>query len=683
MGCGVSKPETDQTPSKNPFPQQEPVTPVGIIPTTPAEPAAIAVSPVTGISTALPVDPPSSANLASAVNRSTPPKPLTPPEQQIVTATPPKLHMTPVEVLKLEEGVQPRTTTPPADRSEASDGSPQPQAASPPPLILKRSLSAQITAVAESVAATHSEVSREIAQRTSSVAPLTPRRSSFSSQSSPRSQPDTGKPGLVPKLSLGSALKQTARITAPVYVSDMEMDSDDLVWEAQHRLQSMLWNPEDAPVDKFVHGSTVLLGKHSYEIFDGKQLGRCTFDQGQLGVSAQSQARLTSDQESTSALMFLQTPPHMATFTVELCVQPLGTPNGKIGIVFLNESTWSWLAWTIDFTSPSSKYVSLSGGGPAVQAHPLFRTASAADSQKPQWLRITKSQHMFEFMSRTSDNELWQRAGSTSLFQEEFFCGDDSTPSNYRIGLVLMTEGAPAVYCVHRLLVLDDAHAVVRDASLSEEHGALERDILTSSARSQLSWFDPARIGTFKWTSEAVFLSSTGAAVLGPNNVNRAAMILIDPPADAHEFSLSVTLGCTTINDVQFTQTGLVMINEADWAWTVWGLQFGTVEENAAICVNSCIGANEKALVAGMQVPRDIGAISIRIERRFNEFEYSMRNIESEDESAWQLVGKDSTMGHFFTPGRYKIGIVLRNNVEGSPSPRSEFVLNDLTLATF
>jgi len=55
---------------------------------------------------------------------------------------------------------------------------------------------------------------------------------------------------------------------------------------------------------------------------------------------------------------------------------------------------------------------------------------------------------------------------------------------------------------------------------------------------------------------------------------------------------------------------------------------------------------------------RNAGAVTIRVQRRFNELEFAIaETTATNEEESWTTAAWDSNMGHMFTPGRFKMGM--------------------------
>jgi len=46
-----------------------------------------------------------------------------------------------------------------------------------------------------------------------------------------------------------------------------------------------------------------------------------------------------------------------------------------------------------------------------------------------------------------------------------------------------------------------------------------------------------------------------------------------------------VTVECLTA-DAAYVQAGIIFINEVDWAWSVWGLKYNSIDKGMFVCLH-------------------------------------------------------------------------------------------------
>lgn len=139
--------------------------------------------------------------------------------------------------------------------------------------------------------------------------------------------------------------------------------------------------------------------------------------------------------------------------------------------------------------------------------------------------------------------------------------------------------------------------------------------------------------------------------------VDRAPMLLTDPPKEDKDFSIETVVDVVTDKPFQpgASQAGLIIFREDKWAYTLWGPY-----NNQDIRVEDCVGADyrwraEAQIAVDSKIDKTVW---LKIVKKGDELDFLYKDNEDEK---WKSGGVDKKLGPQFQKGTYKIGLFLKN----------------------
>lgn len=186
---------------------------------------------------------------------------------------------------------------------------------------------------------------------------------------------------------------------------------------------------------------------------------------------------------------------------------------------------------------------------------------------------------------------------------------------------------------------------------------------------------DPAKKGTYAVEGGKLLLDLKAGADMYIKGTDGGVCFLMDPPANLKDFSI-VTMVNSAVNGTEppAFQPGLIFINEALWAYSIWGPY-----ANTDIRLEDCVGASYRWR-ADIGVAVDVNKVAIdqdvwiMITKKGDQLEFFTKGNENDD---WVSGGVDKKLAPNYTAGNFKVGLVAKS-WGGSVDSSCEFEFFDI-----
>ena len=171
---------------------------------------------------------------------------------------------------------------------------------------------------------------------------------------------------------------------------------------------------------------------------------------------------------------------------------------------------------------------------------------------------------------------------------------------------------------------------------------------------------DPGGKSSVSFAGGNMILDLDAGADMYIQGVDAGVMFLMDPPG-MEDFTMEMKLNVATNNGSQSPacQVGIVLFNEAKWAYTAWG----PYNAGQDIRLEDCVGADYRWRdQAGIAV--DVGDVAIdddlwlMVVKTGDDLEFFTKGNAGDP---WVSGGVDSKLGPNYTPGDYQVGIIAKS----------------------
>jgi len=170
---------------------------------------------------------------------------------------------------------------------------------------------------------------------------------------------------------------------------------------------------------------------------------------------------------------------------------------------------------------------------------------------------------------------------------------------------------------------------------------------------------DPASKGTVSFSGGQLVLALKAGADMYVKGTDGGVMFLMDPP-NMNNFSIELLVN-PSVNGTQppASHVGIVLFNEAKWAYSAWGPFNAGQDTRLEDCVGTDYRWREQTLigvdVAKVAIDKDE---YLKVTKTGNKLEFFAKGAAGDQ---WVSGGVDEKLGPNYTQGNYKIGIIAKS----------------------